>query len=555
MSRQVAVVTGMPIPERRSMNTTVNAGLYMRLSVEDETNNESTSIQTQRAMLTDYCREKGFCIVDCYVDDGETGTNFERPEFQRMLRDIEAGKINTVICKDLSRFGRNYYEAGMYLDKYFVERKIRFIAIQDNVDSAKGSSGLTVPVINVMNDYYARSISEKTKAAKQTRAKQGMYLGSKAPYGYQKDPKDPHHLIVDPQVANIVCRMFDMAEDGAGYFKIAKTLQSEGIPTPKAYADGTKDSRWHITSVQKILQNPVYCGDCVQGRRGNLTMHGKQIQKPEDEWITVENTHEPLITREQWATVQKQLQSRKRSTKKGDVQMFAGLLFCADCGSALSFCVRRRKTMPDGGEYKCWRYMRYGKEVCTSHYITLDQISEVVLEAIHRQAIFAKHCRTGYRNLLMEAQQLRDEEEMVQQKEKAEQAQKRMTQLDLIIRKLLEQNAMGVISDERFASMMKDYEAEQTELQATISEYEIQKTKQSEAVDNIQRHIELVEKYTDIKNLNARILNRLIDRIEVSQRRKDKDGCPTQMITIYFRFIGKAELELMDMISPALIAG
>ena len=194
MSRQVAVVTGMPIPERRYMNTTVDAGLYMRLSVEDESNNESTSIQTQRAMLTDYCREKGFRIVDCYVDDGETGTNFERPEFQRMLRDIEAGKINTVICKDLSRFGRNYYEAGMYRDKYFVERKIRFIAIQDNVDSAKGSSGLTVPMINVMNDYYARSISEKTKAAKQTRAKQGMYLGSKAPYGYQKDPKDPHHL-------------------------------------------------------------------------------------------------------------------------------------------------------------------------------------------------------------------------------------------------------------------------------------------------------------------------------------------------------------------------
>ena len=225
------------------MNATVNAALYARLSVEDETNNESTSIQTQKAMLMDYCREKGFHIVDYYVDDGQTGTNFERPEFQRMLRDIEAGKINTVICKDLSRFGRNYYEAGMYLDKYFVERKIRFIAIQDNVDSAKGGSDLTVPVINVMNDYYARSISEKTKAAKQTRAKQGMYLGSKAPYGYQKDPKDNHHLIIDQAVAGIVRRMFDMAEDGAGYFKISKVLQSEGIPNPKAYAEGTKDSR------------------------------------------------------------------------------------------------------------------------------------------------------------------------------------------------------------------------------------------------------------------------------------------------------------------------
>lgn len=536
------------------MNAAVNAGLYARLSVEDETNNESTSIQTQRAMLTDYCREKGFRIVDYYVDDGETGTNFERPEFQRMLRDIEAGKINTVICKDLSRFGRNYYEAGMYLDKYFVERKVRFIAIQDNVDSAKGGSDLTVPVINVMNDYYARAISEKTKAAKQTRAKQGMYLGSKAPYGYQKDPKDSHHLIIDEAVAGIVRRMFDMAEDGAGYFKISKVLQSEGVPNPKAYAEGANDSRWHITSVQKILQNPVYCGDCVQGRRGNLTMHGKQIVKPEDEWIVVENTHESLVTREQWDTVQKQLRSRKRSTKNGDVQMFAGLLFCADCGSALSFCVRHRKTMPDGGEYKCWKYMRYGKAVCSSHYITLDQISEVVLEAIRRQAKFAKYCRAGYRNLLMEAQQLRDEEEMAQQKEKAEQAQKRLSQIDAIIRKLLEQNAVGVISDERFASMLKDYEAEQNHLKETITEYEKLKDTRSEAIVNIERHIQLIEKYTDLKQLNARILNRLIDRIEVSQRGKDMYGYPAQKIVIYFRFIGKMELELLDMISPALVA-
>lgn len=164
------------------MNTTVNAGLYARLSVEDETNSESESIQTQKAILTDYCREMGFHIVDYYVDDGETGTNFERPEFQRMLQDIEDGKINTVICKDLSRFGRNYYEAGMYLDKYFVEKNIRFIAIGDNVDSANGNYDLTVPFLNMMNDYYARGISAKTKAAKQARAKQGMFLGSKAPY-------------------------------------------------------------------------------------------------------------------------------------------------------------------------------------------------------------------------------------------------------------------------------------------------------------------------------------------------------------------------------------
>ena len=532
------------------MNTTVDAGLYTRLSVEDETNNESTSIQTQKAMLTDYCRERGYRIVDYYVDDGETGTNFERPEFQRMLRDIEAGKINTVICKDLSRFGRNYYEAGMYLDKYFVERNIRFIAIQDNVDSAKGGYDLTVPFLNMMNDYYARGISAKTKAAKQTRAKQGMFLGSKAPYGYKKDPADKHHLIMDEAVADIVCRIFNMAEDGWGFFKIAKTLQAEGIPNPQSYADGTHDTRWHITSVQKILQNPVYCGDLVQGRRGNRTMHGKQIQKPEEEWIIVENTHEPLVDREQWDAVQKQLKSRKRSMKNGEVQMFAGLLFCADCGSALSFCVRHRKTKPDGGEYKCWRYMRYGKEECTSHYITLDQISEVVLEDIRRQARFAKYCRTGYMQLLMEEQQLRDEEDMVQQKEKAEQARKRLIQIDAIIRKLLEQNAVGVISDERFAAMLKDYEAEQNSLKETIRAYEELLESHRSSVENIENHINIVEQYTDLKKLNARILNRLIEKILVHQRGIDGDGCPIQAIEIYYRFIGRTEIDLYDILCP-----
>lgn len=224
----------------------------------------------------------------------------------------------------------------------------------------------------MMNDYYARGISAKTKAAKQTRAKQGMFLGSKAPYGYQKDPADKHHLIVDEAAADIVCRIFTMAENGWSFFKIAKTLQAERIPNPQSYAEGKHDTRWHITSVQKILQNPVYCGDLVQGRRGNKVMHGKQYQKPEEEWIIVENTHEPLIDREQWNVVQKQIKSRKRSMKNGEVQMFAGLLYCFDCGSALSFSVRRRKTKPDGGEYKCWKYMRYGKDYCTSHYITLD---------------------------------------------------------------------------------------------------------------------------------------------------------------------------------------
>ena len=231
--------------------------------------------------------------------------------------------------------------------------------------------------------------------------------------------------------------------------------------------------------------------------------------------------------------------------------MFAGLLYCADCGSALSFSVRRRKTMPDGGAYKCWRYMRYGKEECTSHYITLDQISEVILEDIRRQARFAKYCRTGYMQLLMEEQQLRDEEEMAKQKENSEQAQKRLTQIDAIIRKLLEQNATGVISDERFAAMMKDYETEQAELTETIRAYETMLESHNESLENIENHINIVEQYTDLKKLNARILNRLIEKIIVHQRGVDEDGCPMQVIEIYYRFIGRTEIDLYDLLCPA----
>jgi hypothetical protein len=237
--------------------------------------------------------------------------------------------------------------------------------------------------------------------------------------------------------------------------------------------------------------------------------------------------------------------------KNGEVQMFAGLLYCADCGSALSFCVRHRKTKPDGGEYKCWRYMRYGKEECTSHYMTLDQISEGVLEDMRRQARFAKYCRTGYMQLLMEEQQLRDEEEMAQQKEKAEQAHKRLSQIDAIIRKLLEQNAVGVISDERFAAMLKDYEVEQNSLKETIQAYEVMMESHAESAENIENHINIVEQYTDLKQLNARILNRLIEKILVHQRGVDEDGCPIQVIEIYYRFIGRTEIDLYDFLCPA----
>ena len=554
------------VRERSNMNAAVHAGIYCRLSVEDAaTATESESIQTQKAMLTDYCDRHGYHIVDYYIDDGRTGTNFERPGFQHMIEDIESGRINTVICKDLSRFGRNYYEAGMYLDKYFVQKDIRFIAPGDNVDSAQGAYNLTVPVLNMMNDYYARGISVKTKDARATRARQGMYLGSKAPYGYIKDPADKHHLLIDEEAAEVVRRIFDMAEGGAGYNKIARTLHNEGIPNPYSYAvernpDYLKgrglewDTRWHVTSVQKILQNPVYLGMCAQGRVGNKTMHGKSVKKPKEEWIIVEDTHEALVSQEQWETVQRQMATRRRSRKDGETQMFAGLLYCSDCGSALSFSAVHRKTMPDGGQYKCWYYMRHGKEYCSSHYITLDQLTAVVLDDVRHQAYFAKRYHDRYMEMLAAAQLERDAQEQNGQRAEADKAKKRLEKLDGIIKKLLEQNAAGAISDERFTSLSAGYEQEYRELEQVVAEYETATAAVSDANHRAERFTGLFREYTDIEALNARILNKLIDHIVVYQREKHEDGSQTQRIEIYYQFIGKVELDIDKLLQAQEIA-
>ncbi|SBV98534.1 Recombinase [uncultured Eubacteriales bacterium] len=534
---------------------TVNAGIYCRLSVDDQTSGESESIQTQKALLTDYCKQHNFRIVDYYIDDGVSGTSFERPEFQRMLGAIEAGQINTVICKDLSRFGRNYYEAGMYLDRYFVQNDIRFIAPGDNVDTIRGKSDLNVAIINMMNDFYARGISEKTKAAKQIRAKQGLFVGFKPPYGYMRDPNDRHHLVIDEEAALVVKRIFDMAASGDGYNRIARVLHADGIPNPSAYANQKSpgcfpqehwntDNLWHVTSIQTILKNPVYLGQLSQGRRGNKVMKGKEYVKPPEEWITVEDTHDAIVPREQWELVQKQLAVRRRACADGTPQMFAGLLYCSDCGSALSFSRSPRKTMPDDGQYKCWYYMRHGKEFCSTHYVTLSQLAYVVGHDIRRQARYAALYHDRYVEELSRSLTAQEEQQSVAQKREIERMRKRCGALNGIIKKLLEQNAAGVISDDRFCTLSSEYEREQAEIKKKLDAYDTAAEAKQQALNNAKRFADIITEYTDIRYLDARILNKLIQKIVVHQREKGEDGKCTQQIDIYYQFIGMSLIEL-----------
>ena len=531
------------------------AGIYCRLSVDDPGIGDSGSIQTQKAMLADYCKQNALNIVDYYTDDGFSGTNFNRPDFQRMISDIEAGTINTVITKDLSRFGRDYVQTGMYIEKYFVDKDIRFIAPSDNVDTLKNGFDIMVPFRNILNDLYARDVSRKTKAAFETRARQGLFIASRAPYGYKKDPEDKHHLIVDDPAAEVVRRIFNMASEGAGYNRLAKMLHGEGILNPIAYFNKNnpdyyksdywkKQSQWHVTSIQKILENHVYLGSVVHGRVGTKGIKGRQIKKSIEDWIMVENMHEPLIDRKTWELVRSQLSKKRRERKNGTVQMFAGLLYCSDCGSALSFSTVKRKTMPDGGEYKCWYYMRHGKEFCTSHYINYDNIQSIVLEDIRRQAQYAVFYSKKYLDSLKNLASEEGIKNLKKERQQIEKMHKRVDELDIIIKKLLEQNALGSISNERFSSLSSGYEREQQELKEQLTEFEGRLSKVQEDSQNTERFLALIKNYTDLIELNAKILNELVHRIVVYQKQTDVDGHSTQRVDILYKFVGLLKMEI-----------
>lgn len=331
------------------------AAIYCRLSQDDGSVGESGSIQTQKTLLTQYCKEHHIKVGDCYCDDGWSGTNFDRPNFKRMIDDIELGKINMVIVKDLSRFGREYAQMGMYIEHYFEEKGVRFISVAENIDSKNGIDNLVLPFTNVINSFYARQASSKTKAAKEARAKSGMFLGSHAPFGYSKAPNDRHHLVVDPPAAEVVREIFQLFADGVGYVRMTKILRSRGVLNPQAYfnqnnPDYYKNSDywrkpydWHATSIRVILNNPVYLGKVVYGRSKTKGFFDKRREDVPE------------------------VKAKRRENSKGEVQYFTGLVKCADCGSSnVSYDKKRGRYTG----FSCWLYKNYGKERCTSHAIS-----------------------------------------------------------------------------------------------------------------------------------------------------------------------------------------
>ncbi len=532
------------------------AAIYCRLSQDDGSLGESGSIQTQKAILTQYCQEHHMEIVDCYCDDGWSGTNFDRPAFQRMIGDIEAGRVNTVIVKDLSRFGREYAQMGLYIEHYFEEKGVRFLSLAENIDSSQGLNNLVLPFTNVINSLYARQASEKTKAAHRARAKNGMFLGSRAPYGYQKDPNDRHHLIVDPEAAEVVKEIFRMFADGIGYVRMTKILRERNILNPQAYFNQNnpdyykhsdywrKPFDWHATSVRAILNNPVYLGKLTFGKTKTKGFFDKRrVPAEESDWIVVEHTHEPLVSQELWDTVHQMMKARRRENGSGHVQPFAGLVKCAGCGSSLNASYDKKKGKYTG--FSCWVYKNYGKQRCTSHAIGWQTLNRLVLEDIRCNAQVAKLAAARYVGVLLRAKLEKEKGETVRAERELKKAEKRIGELDKILAKLYEDQALGKISEARYQAMAPGYEAEQASLQEQVSRLREQLAHTQEVQDNVEQFVPLIQKYTDIQELTPHILNELIEKIVVHEKKVEEDGSKSQMVEIHYKFVGCIDLSAM----------
>lgn len=517
------------------------AALYLRLSRDDEGVSESSSIGTQRKMLRLYAEESGFQIYNEYVDDGYSGTNFNRPAFQKMIEDIEAGKVNLVITKDLSRLGRDYITTGQYTEMYFPEHSVRYIAINDGYDSINQYNDIA-PFKHVINEMYARDTSKKIRSAFTTKMKDGAYIGNFAPYGYQKDPANKNHLIIDYEVSPIVQEMFHLAECGHRPSEIAQVFNERGILTPALYRchkrpylsvdNYSKRKEWTSAMICKMLANEVYLGHTAQGKTTKVSFKSKvTISNAKDEWYIVENTHEPLISKETFNNVRNRCVSRKIEPKNQFKNIFSGIAKCMDCGRNMSTTGTRKKGAV--ANLVCGGYKLYGGKECTNHFIDYELLYDVVLKEVKKQVLLSPKEK---QEILFELTQEQSNSEAEAEKKKSlALLEEKTRELDKIIQKLYEDNVNGKLNDERFSRMLSSYEAQQKEIS---SKMDILTQKAVDPVkESYQNFFKLIEDISDIKELTPELLHKLIERIEISQGTFE-NGTKHQVVRIFYRFIG-----------------
>ena len=534
--------------------TTYNTALYLRLSKDDELQGESNSISTQRMMLHKYAEQNGYKIVDEYVDDGYSGTNFDRPGFKRMIDDIEAGKLNCVVVKDLSRFGRNYLQVGTYTEILFPQKNVRFIAIDNNVDSENQQSNEFTPFLNIINEWYARDISKKVKRALHTRNENGAHYGAYAPLGYIKDPDKKGHLLIDEETRWIVEKIYDMALQGTGAAKITKILTAEKIPTAgwlnyqrygtfaNIYADAPPEKAytWTIAQVKNILKDEVYIGNSVHNKQTNISYKDKRkVRKPKEEWWKVEDTHEAVISTEDFQKVQEMIANRRRQQKDGTTQIFAGLVKCADCGWSMRYGTNRQGRTPYS-YYACSQYGQ-GLRQCSIHYIRYNVLYDCVLS---RLQYWFKEVQKDESRILQQILKSSDSERNSARKKAASElkkAQKRQSEIDTLFSRMYEDRITGTITERNFTMLSDKYQKEQETLAQTIEALQQQLAQERQETADAEKWIALIKQYASPTELTSELLNALIEKILVHEAVKDEDGSRVQEVEIYYRFIGKID--------------
>ena len=542
---------------RKNQSSQKITALYCRLSLEDGRENESMSISNQKLMLKDYAEKNGMFQYEYYVDDGYTGRNFNRPSFQRMIADIEAGKVGCVITKDLSRLGRNYIEAGSYIEILFPKHNVRYIAVTDGVDSLTRQEMDITPFKNILNDMYSRDISKKVLAGRMTRSRQGKFCGGQPPLGLMRDPDDNGHLILDPETAPVIRKIYDLALDGWGCMRIAKKLMEDRVPITRVKGNTECDVNyyaWGGARISHILRNPFYKGAHLVCRT-----HQKGIRSntydiiPREDWEVIEGCHEAIIPPEEWAQVQ-EIIDRRPTIMEGNscpfYNLFHGILYCATCGKSMQvryekvgrtgknrFTGEQREPI-DKAYYICQTYNRLGKDACTSHKIEARDLYNLVLKDIQELAAMAlKDADAFYKRLSsrMERRYMADASET--QKE-CGRLEARNQEIDSMFLSLYTDKAKGILTEQRFMKLTSALEQEQEANQKRLQDLALMMRRTDEQESDVRTFIREIRKYAAIQELDEAVLNRLISKILVGEVQKVDDQ-KFQQVKIIYNFVGE----------------
>ena len=518
--------------------------LYCRLSRDDEQEGTSGSIKNQQSILEKYVKDNGFPNPRVFVDDGWSGTTFARPAFTKIMELAEKGLIGTLIVKDHSRLGRNRLVVGQLLEEGFDSLGVRYIAIMDNIDTAKGISDL-VPMQDLFNEWHAKNTSQKVRNVFRNKGMSGVPLTTNPPFGYMKNPDDKKKWMIDEEAAKVVRRIFALCVDGFGPTQIAKKLKADKVMTPTEYWNSIgrncgkppeRPFNWGSASIADILSKQEYCGDTVNFRSTTKSFKNKtKIERPQEEWKIFPNTHPAIIEREVFELVQELRQHRRRPTKSGIVSPFSGLLYCADCGEKLYYSVTNNYKR-EQAYFFCSAY-RKNSEVCSAHYIREKVVTETVLESMRRILLNVQAFEKEFARKQMKCYSEDKKKELAQKRRELNKAKKRIAEIDGLIQKIYEDNAIGKISDERYATFSMSYEEEQQRLKADIPEMENYLETETDKTESLQKFIDKVKKITELKELTPELIHEFIDRIIVYAPRY-LDGKRVQLMDIYYNGVG-----------------